>query len=129
MLCFEQGLGLYLGGTDRCDADRAALVFHSYTAAILAKIGSVVVKELAESASETRRLFWSICHIDSLNSHRELFCNLKIFLGALGALVVIVGRLSEAGSLGELYVTRNSCSEELVLVVLFKLGDDLHGKQ
>ena len=51
------------------------------------------------------------CHTDSLNSHRKLFCDLEIFLGALGALVVVIRRLSKAGSLGELYVTRYLCSE------------------
>lgn len=126
MLCFKQGLGLYLGRTDWGDAYRAALVFHCNASAILTKIGSVVVKKLSESASETRRLFLCVCHTDSLNSHRKLFCDLEIFLGALGALVVVIRRLSEAGSLGELYVTRYLCSEYFVLVVLFELGNYLH---
>ena len=42
---------------------------------------------------------------------------------------MIVGRLAEAGRLGELDVARDLGSEDLVAVVLIKLGDDLHGEQ
>ena len=128
MLSLKKVLGLDLcracGGNSY---RRVALYGHA--ASSLTQIRGVVVEQIVKSPAESGRLLLCTCHAASLNSRRELFCDLKVFLRSLGALVVVVGRLAEAGCLGELDVTRDLGFEDLVAVVLIKLGDNLHREQ
>ena len=125
MLGFEKILCFDLGRACGRDADRVTLVAHRDLAVLGSDVGRIVVKQLAKTSAKARWLFCS-CHTPSLYSGRKLFCNLKVFLGASGAFIVVVCRSAESGSLGKLNVSGDLCSEDLVAVVLFKLGDYLH---